>query len=637
MLGVAMLLPVASAAPSFAQSSATPNHAADPVATSGGEGPGKPAVKAAGRPLERPANLPKHHAQVADAPQTPTDDDESDAGDMSDTGDYGAYLASRQAAISSDYAAGVEWFGRALLADPDSRVLLEGSVLSNIGVGDFPRAAEAARRLVEQGGQSQIGSIAITVDQAARGEFGALVEDQKAGRKIGAVLDILIRSWAELGSGHMAEAIAGFDQLAKNRNLRPFALYHKALALATVGDFEGADRIFRGGNSAIPLPVPGRGIMARVEVLSQLERNDEALALITSAFGNNPDPMLDPLRARLEAGETLPFDVVRTPTDGIAEVFFSLAGALNGEANAAYTLIYARAAAFLRPDFTDAVLLAGGLLDEQKQYEQAAALYATVPDSAPAHYLAEIGRAEATYALGRQDAALEILSALARKYPQNISVQVALGDGYKRGEKWLEAQRAYDVALALPVADPARLWPIFFSRGICYERMGNFPTAEIDMRKALELQPDQPQVLNYLGYSYVDRGVKLDEALAMIQRAVEARPDSGYIIDSLAWALYRLGRYDEALGDMEKASLLEPVDPVVTDHLGDVYWAVGRQMEARFQWRRALSFSPEDKEATRIRRKLEIGLDAVLAEEGAAPLKTATATTTSAAKAADAK
>jgi Flp pilus assembly protein TadD len=146
------------------------------------------------------------------------------------------------------------------------------------------------------------------------------------------------------------------------------------------------------------------------------------------------------------------------------------------------------------------------------------------------------------------------------------------------------------------------------------------------MRRALELNPDQPQVLNYLGYSFVDRGVNLEEALGMIQRAVAGQPDSGYIIDSLAWAYFRLGRYDEAVEPMEKASLLEPVDPVVTDHLGDVYWMVGRTREAEFQWHRALSFGPTEADAARIRKKLEQGLDAVLAAEGTSPKPEAAAT-----------
>jgi tetratricopeptide (TPR) repeat protein len=141
------------------------------------------------------------------------------------------------------------------------------------------------------------------------------------------------------------------------------------------------------------------------------------------------------------------------------------------------------------------------------------------------------------------------------------------------------------------------------------------------------LRPEQPQVLNYRGYSLVEKQIKLDEALDMIERAVAARPDSGYIVDSLGWVLYRLGRYEEAVEHMERAAELMPVDPVVNDHLGDVYWAVGRVLEAEFQWRRALSFVDEETEEEakpdRIRRKLEVGLDLVLEEEGAAPLKVA--------------
>ena len=204
-----------------------------------------------------------------------------------------------------------------------------------------------------------------------------------------------------------------------------------------------------------------------------------------------------------------------------------------------------------------------------------------------------------------------------------MQVHLALGDALRREERFADAVAAYDQAAAL-VETPARQhWPLYYSRGVCLERLGRWPEAEADMRKALDLNPDEPQVLNYLGYSFVDRGEHLDEALEMIQRAVLARPDSGYIVDSLAWAYFRLGRYQEALVPMEKASLLEPVDPIVTDHLGDVYWAVGRKLEARFQWRRALSYKPEDKDALRIRRKLEIGLDGVLAEEGAKPLAVA--------------
>jgi Flp pilus assembly protein TadD len=223
-------------------------------------------------------------------------------------------------------------------------------------------------------------------------------------------------------------------------------------------------------------------------------------------------------------------------------------------------------------------------------------------------------------AAGKPDAGLEVLQSLARSHGNIVAVQMALGDALRRSERFADAVPAYDAAIALIATPDPRHWGLFYTRGICHERLGQWDQAEADFRTALKLSPDQPQVLNYLGYSFVDRGENLDEALAMIERAVAAQPDAGYIIDSLAWAYFRLGRYADAVEPMERAALLEPVDAVVTDHLGDVYWAVGRKLEARFQWHRALSFDPEPAEADRIRRKLDIGLDAVLTEEGAKPL-----------------
>jgi Flp pilus assembly protein TadD len=204
---------------------------------------------------------------------------------------------------------------------------------------------------------------------------------------------------------------------------------------------------------------------------------------------------------------------------------------------------------------------------------------------------------------------------------------VSLGDMLRHEERFAEATVAYDSAIALLGESEPGEWIVYFSRGITHEREDRWPEAEADFRTALELQPDQPQVLNYLGYTMVELQVNLDEALGMIERAVAAEPESGYIVDSLGWVLYRLGRYDEALMHMERAVELLPVDPVVNDHLGDVYWAVGRKREAEFQWHRALSFvgmgESTDADSDRIRRKLEIGLDAVLAEEGAPPLRVA--------------
>lgn len=533
--------------------------------------------------------------------------------------DAGAYLAARVAATENDYSEATAWYDRLLQSAPNDPALLEGAVISNMGLGDIPEAAALSERLAKAGGNSQVAWIAIVAEKAEKGDFKGILADQKAGRSAGKLLDGLVSAWSALGNGDMTDALAGFDALSKTQGLDSFGRYHKALALASAGDFEGADAILS-AKDAGPIAAMRRGIIAHAQILSQLERNADAVALLDGSFGDEPEPQIDALRSRLKAGETLPFDIATTAREGIAESFFTLATALRGEADDGFTLLYSRITAYLRPDHSEALLLSGGLLESLGQPALAEQTYALIPADNAAYHVAEIGRADALFAQDKPDAAIEVLQALSRSHANLVGVQTALGDALRREERFKEAIPAYDAAIKLVGTPERRHWGLFYARGICHERIGQFKEFEADLRKSLELEPDQPQVLNYLGYSFVDRGENLDEAMKMIQTAVQKQPDAGYIIDSLAWAYFRLGKYEEAVEPMEKASLLEPVDPIVTDHLGDVYWAVGRQREARFQWHRALSFDPEEKDAKRIRAKLEKGLDAVLAEEGAKPL-----------------
>ena len=332
---------------------------------------------------------------------------------------------------------------------------------------------------------------------------------------------------------------------------------------------------------------------------------------------------MDALVAALEAGEVLTFDIVTSASDGMAEVFQSVASALNGDAADQYTLSYIRTADYLRPGDTDTILLMASLLEQLDQYDLATRAYDQVARDDPSFHAAEMGRAEALRRAGRSDAAIKVLQQLAESHAEIALVHQTLGDALRRLERYDEASQAYDQAVALHEIPDRQHWILYFARGITHERSDRWPLAEADFRLALELSPDQPQVLNYLGYSLVELRQNLDEALGMIESAVQARPDDGYITDSLGWVLYRLGRFDEAAVHMERAAQLTPTDPIISDHLGDVYWAVGRTLEARFQWRRAMSFDPEEDDVIRIRRKLEVGLDRVLEEEGAAPLAVA--------------
>ncbi len=537
----------------------------------------------------------------------------------------GAYLAGRQAIIASDFEVAAEYYSRALGRDRDNPKLMESVVLSQLALGRLDRALPVAEYMEDLGLRSQVAHMVVVADLVQNGKFDELLERDRETKGVGPLVDGLVFGWAHMGAGSVAQALEQFDEVAKENGLRSFALYHKALALASVGDFEGAEAIFADEESGLSVMSRGAAI-ARAQILSQLERNDDALEFLSSAFGERLDPGLQSVSDRLSEGEQLPFVQVTSVSDGIAEVFYSIGQALNGETADDYALIYARTANYLRPDQIDALLLSAQLLDALGQYELAVATYKKIPASSPDHHAAEMGRAEALRRAAKPDAAIEVLEQLAADQPTLAPVYSALGDIHRQQEQYAEAIQAYDLALKYSVEGASARWFLFYARGISHERLKHWDLAEADFRSALKINPDQPQVLNYLGYSLVERKVNLDEALGMIERAVAARPDSGYIVDSLGWVLYRLGRYEEAVGHMETAVELMAVDPVVNDHLGDVYWAVGRYREAEFQWKRALSFiDPEDTDSEadpdRIRSKLEIGLDAVLDEEGSPPLE----------------
>ncbi len=532
--------------------------------------------------------------------------------------DAGAYLAANFAQSQSDFRSADDWYSRALKIDPKNPAILGNAMVTALSLGDVARSADMARALTKLGVQSQNIALAQLADRAMQADYARILADQKGGASVGALMDQLAAAWANVGLGQMSDALALFDKIIATPGIGGFGLYHKALALAQAGDFDGAAQIFAGKSGKFNLS--RRGVIAYAKVLSQLERGAEAAVMLEQGFNPANDPEIKDLIEHLRGGQALPLAGLMDAKDGLAESLLGLAGALDQENDDGFALMHARAALALRPQDAETILLTASLLMKLNQSDFAAQIYGMIPKTDPAFRDAEIGRAGAEFDADRPDAAVKILSDLAAANPTDADVLLALGNGQRRVKSFDAAVKTYDATIALLPPPNPNHWPVYFGRGVSYQELGKFDLAESDMRMALKLSPDQADVLNYLGYSLVDRGIKLDEALGMIQRAVAARPESGFIVDSLAWAYFRLGKYADALPPMEQASLLEPVDPIVTDHLGDVYWANDRKREAEFQWRRALSYEPTEKDAARIRKKLELGLDAVLAAEGAAPL-----------------
>lgn len=539
----------------------------------------------------------------------------------------GSYLAGRAATYESDFSAAADYYTRALVRDPSNPLLMENVVFAHLALGQMKQAIPVAERLWQSGASSQAANIVMVGGFALAEDFQTILESDDEGRQIHPLVDGLVEAWAHMGVGSVDKALAVFDRIAEEEALRPFALYHKALALASAGNYDGAEALFAANDGQLAR-LSRRAALARIEILSQLGENEQALATLEASFGSATDPALDDIRARLAAGEALGFSIASTARDGIAEVFFTLAAVMSGEAASDFVLMYARVAAALSPQHIDAILLSADLLDQLGRYELSIATYKQVPNTHPEYYAAEMGRAEAMRRAAKPDAAAEVLEQLVQDFPTLPQISISLGDLLRQQEDYIGAVAAYDTALSYLAEDAGSRWFLYYARGIAHERLKQWPKAEADFRASLALRPDSPQVLNYLGYSLIEKDDKLEEALGMIEQAVAARPDSGYIVDSLGWVFYRLGRYEEAVAHMERAVELMPVDPVVNDHLGDVYWAVGRQREAEFQWKRALSFIRSGKgdgeaDPDRIRSKLEIGLDQVLEQEGAAPLQVA--------------
>lgn len=540
----------------------------------------------------------------------------------------GAYLAGRHAAVRSDFSAASQYYSAALARDTDNTELMESAALSLLSLGQIDKALPIARVLESKKASAQIADIIITASLAKQGDFDALIKHQSDESGLGKWVAGLVKAWAHVGMGDVSTALEKFDQLAKERGIQGIVMYHKALALASVGDFEGAETIFDTG-AAGGIGNTRRGVLAHAEILAKLGKHDKAITLIESSFAGSTDPELDAVLEALKNKQDASFSNVSTAIDGIAEVYFTFAAVLKSEnAGDHYILLYSRVARYLRSDHIDALLLTANLLEGMDQYDLALQEYKAIQPDNPSYHVAELGRAAILMRTDREDQAIEVLEQLSKTHGDLASVYSTLGDVLMAQDKYAEATTAYDRAIELISEENKGRWALLYSRGIAYEQSGNWEASEADFRAALELNPENPKVLNYLGYSMVEQKRNLDEALDMIERAVAGEPTSGYIVDSLGWVLYRLGRYDDAVVQMERAVELLAIDPVLNDHLGDVYWAVGREREARFQWRRALSFvkhgqTSDEVDPDRIRRKLEVGLDKVLSEEGAPPLKVA--------------
>jgi tetratricopeptide (TPR) repeat protein len=524
------------------------------------------------------------------------------------TSPAGNYLAARYAGSSRDMAAAAAYYRAALRADPKNEDLMERTFLSVLANGAVEEAMPLAERLSTVDRNQRIARLALAVRALKRNQNAPartlLVQSMR-----GPIADLtatLLSAWATAGAGDVKGAIDSIDRLQGPDWYLVFKDLHAGLILELAGQRKEAgkrlERAYRLDSNAI------RTVDAYARWAARNGDRETALKVYEGFAKVLPDhPLVNAVLAELKAGKPIG-PMVRTTAAGAAEVLFGLGAALGRQGGEDIGQIYLQLAIYLDPEHPLALLSLADLYETLKKPELAIEAYARVPANSPLKRNADIQTGLNLETMEKSDEAKKQLDQLVDQRPDDLEAIVALGNVLRSRKQWKEAADVYSKALDR-IPEPTRQhWTLFYFRGICFERAKDWPRAEKDLQKALELYPEQPQVLNYLGYSWVDQGLNLDQAMKMIRRAVELRPNDGYIVDSLGWAYYRLGRYNEAAAELERAIELKPEDPVINDHLGDAYWRVSRELEARFQWTHARDNKPEPEDLTRIEEKLKTGL-----------------------------
>ena len=520
----------------------------------------------------------------------------------------GNYLSALIAGADRDTLAASTYFREALRFDPRNRELLERAFISSLSNGDMREASGLAERMLRADPKNGLAHLVLAV-RAIKARQWLTARDELGKSGGGRQRDLtatLLTAWTYSGAGDAKRGIDMVDRLNDPR-FASFRNYHAGLMADLAGDTAEAGKRFKAAYEAETTSL--RLVDSYGRFLSRTGARDDARKVYQEFDRLLPrHPVVLAALKALDDGKQLE-PLVRSAGAGAAEVLYGL-GAVGGQQNddSLAGMIYLRMALYLEPENALATVTLADIFERLKQYERAVDIYDQVSEKSPLRANAEIQTGLILETMGRSDEALKQLQALVAERPKDVEALTALGNLQRSRKQFAESAITYGRVLDV-VGTPGKSdWTLYYFRGIAYERSKQWPLAEADFRKALELYPDQPLVLNYLGYSWVDQGINLDEGLRLLRRAVELRPEDGYIIDSLGWANFRLGRFEEAVRDLERAIESKPGDPVINDHLGDAYWRVGRKLEAHFQWNHARDLKPEPEDMERILQKIEQGL-----------------------------
>lgn len=519
----------------------------------------------------------------------------------------GSFLSSRFARNHQDLRAAAKHLKEALAHDPNNPRLVHEAMRMSLLAGEVPQAIGYAKTLRDEARTDALVSTLLMLDAVKAGKYDAAnkyVAEAPGGGLYGIVRPV-ITEWLGIAGGDVVGQVNMQGAIDKAGFFGPFLTYHMALMNDVLGnDHAAAEAYLRA--SADPESTPYRVVEALANFYARQGKWKEAQAAFDTYARSNPDSTLLPSKLIPTEQEVRP--LVADANEGLAELFFTTASILFGEESTQDTFLYLRIALDLRPNLPPAQLMLANLYEQVEDYKQAIATYDAMEKGSVFYRRGQVRKALNLEAMGQRGHAIAQLDKLAREYMDDPLPIITKGDMLREDQKFEEAALAYTEALRRSEPLSNADWPLLYARGISYERAGAWAEAEADFKRALTLEPNQPDVLNYLAYSWLMMNKNTAKAREYLEAALAARPDDAHIIDSLGWAQYLSGDFQSAVTTLERAVELLPDDPTVNDHLGDAYWRVGRQNEAQFQWKRALTFKPDEALETAIRTKLEQGL-----------------------------
>jgi tetratricopeptide (TPR) repeat protein len=510
----------------------------------------------------------------------------------------GDFLAGRFAMTHGDFDAAAGDLLQALAANPNDQDLLLQAFIACVNAGR-PEAVQLAQRLPS----SQVAQMLLINAAVKAGDWKQAVTRLRSLPRDGVMqlMQPMLLAWVSLGAGDPDQAFATLRPYLDNPRYRPVVALHAAMIADIAGRTREAATFYQEAGADQAHESPRTALI----VASWLGRSGQPAAaetLLRKMAENVPEAEIA-LPGMIASLDKRP---VARVLDGMAEVYATFAAALRSQDTGEFAMVMSRFALDVRPDSANARLMAADIQAGAKHYHAALELLEqaarTNDPIVPIVRLRHVGVLERS---DRTDEAIREIERIGRDYPDSSLPDIELGDLLRGKHRFTEAIVAYDRVIERTRKHSPNDWMLFYSRGIAYERTGQWTRAETDFNHALTLSPDQPSVLNYLGYAWADMGRNLDRAREMIQRAAARRPNDGAITDSLGWVMFRQGNAVEAAKLLERAVGLEPEDPTITEHLGDAYWATGRKIEAQYQWRRALTLNPTPEDAAKLEAKIK--------------------------------